>query len=146
MKSSYALALAVALASGCYLKPSATNNPLTGSDGVRVTLVGQDCEDHRGGDGDPVSRALGIKLRVENPTDKPLRIAERSIRLLVEGNSRGVRWPTVVDIQPHSAATVTMDFAHDAVCEADQQFVVAWNDALVLDQRPIKLANLAFRP
>jgi len=137
---------ALAMASGCYLKAGAVQNPRPSREGVAISLVGQDCEDHRAEKGDPITRDLGVKLRVDNPTDQPLRIAEQAIRLMVDGYSGGVRFPTVVEVQPHGTATVVLDFTHHALCEPERQFVVAWNDALLLGGRTVALDNLAFRP
>ncbi|HEY2748353.1 MAG TPA: hypothetical protein VGL86_27205 [Polyangia bacterium] len=139
------LLIVFSLSSGCYLRPSAVHNAAS-PDGVSISLVGQDCEDHRAAKGDPVTRDLGVKLRVDNPTDKTLRISESAIRLQVESYSGGVRLPTVVEIPPHAQKTLTMDFTHHALCEPDRQFVVAWNDALALDDHPVAIGNLSFRP
>jgi hypothetical protein len=138
--------LVLALTSGCYLRPGSVNNPRPSPEGVAVTLIGQDCEDHRGGKGDPVSRDLGIKVRVDNPTDKTLHVTEDAIRLVVDGLSSRVRSPTAVEIQPHGSATVEWDFTHHALCEPQRQFVLAWNDAFVLDDHPVAIADLAFHP
>jgi hypothetical protein len=141
----FAILVAFTLSSGCYLRPSAVKNA-SSPDGVTVSLVGQDCEDHRADKGDPVTRDLGVKLRVDNPTDKTLRISEQAIRLQVESYTGGVRLPTVVEVPPHQQKTLTMDFNHHALCEPDRQFVVAWNDALALDGHPVAVSNLAFHP
>jgi hypothetical protein len=146
MKSHFYGLAVLGLASGCYLQPSAVNNPQPSAEGVTVRLLGQDCEDHRGSKGDPVSRELGVKVRVDNPTDATLRISEDSIRLFVEGASAAVRWPTMIEVSPHGSATLSMEFAHHALCEPDRQFVVAWNGAFALDDHRVALANLAFRP
>jgi hypothetical protein len=141
----FTLLIAFLLSSGCYLKPGAVQNP-TSVDGVSVSLVGQDCEDHRAAKGDPVTRDLGLKVRVDNPTDKTLRITEQAIRLQVESYTGGVRLPIVVEVPPHATKTLTMDFTHHALCEPDRQFIVAWNDALALDSHPVALGNLVFHP
>ncbi len=141
----FTMLFAFTLSSGCYLQPSAVKNA-SSPDGVSVRLVGEDCEDHRASKGDPVTRDLGVKLRVDNPTDKTLRISEQAIRLQVESYTSGVLLPTVVEIPPHQGKTLTMDFSHHALCEPDRQFVVAWNDALVLDDHPVALSNLVFHP
>lgn len=146
MKAQMYSLVALALTAGCYLRPSAVNNPKPSVEGVAVTLLGQDCEDHRGGEGGPVSRDLGVKVRLDNPTDKTLHVTEQAIRLVVDGSSSGVRWPTAVDVQPHGSATVSWDFTHHALCEPGRQFVLAWNHAFVLDEHPVALADLAFSP
>jgi hypothetical protein len=146
MKSPLLGFVVLGLASGCYLTPGAVQNPQPSAEGVAVTLVGQDCEDHRGGKGDPVSRELALKVRVENPTGQMLHVAEGAIRLLVDGSTGGVRFPAVIDVQPHASATLTLEFTHHSLCEPNRQFAVAWNDALVLDSRPITVANLTFHP
>jgi len=69
---------------GCYLRPDAVQNPKPTREGVAISLVGEDCEDHRAAKGDPVSRDLSVKLRVDNPTDLRLRIGEHAIRLVVD--------------------------------------------------------------
>lgn len=48
--------LACVLAGGCYLRPDALHNPTPSPEGVAIRLVGQDCEDHRGDKGEPVTR------------------------------------------------------------------------------------------
>lgn len=146
MRSQWYGVVVLALASGCYLRAGAVKNPQPSPEGVAITLIGQDCEDHRGAKGDPVSRELGVKVRIDNPTDKMLRIAESQIRLLVEGSSGGVRWPMVVEVRPHGTVTLEMDFTHRALCEPDRHFVIAWNDALVLDDHQVAVANLEFHP
>jgi hypothetical protein len=146
MTPPFRLALLLSLAAGCYMRPSATNAPLRSPEGVGVTLVGQDCEDHRGADGEPVSRDLGVKVRFDNSTDHALRIAERAIRLVIDDYTAEVKSPGVVDVKPHDSATVIMDFTHHAVCEPDREFVINWDQALSLDDRPIVVANLSFRP
>jgi hypothetical protein len=146
MKGHLSALAVLALASGCYLQPSSVKNPPPSADGVAVSLLGQDCEDHRGAKGEPVTRDLGVKVRIDNPTAQILRISEESVRLLVDNYSGGVRFPTVVEVQPHGTMILTLDFTHHALCEPDRQFVVSWNDAFVLDNRPITVANLAFHP
>ena len=74
----YAVSL-LALSSGCYMKPGVVQNPRPSVEGVAISLVGEDCEDHRAAKGDPVTRDLGVKLRVDNPTAERLRIAETQI-------------------------------------------------------------------
>jgi hypothetical protein len=146
MKSVVLFAALWLAAGGCYLKPTRTNNPLQSCEGVRVTLVGQDCEDHAGGDGDPVSRELGIKVRFDNPTDQVLRIAESRIRLVVGEDAAGVKWADVEEVAPRSARTVAMDFTHHATCDSSRDFTIAWNDALALGDRPIAMTALIFSP
>jgi hypothetical protein len=146
MTAPFRLALILSFAAGCYLPPSATNAPLRSPEGVAVTLVGQDCEDHRGADSDPVSREVGVKVRFDNATDHSLRIAERAIRLVVGDYTAWVRSPGVVDVKPHDSATVVMDFTHHTLCARAREFVINWDQALSLDDRPIAVANLAFRP
>jgi hypothetical protein len=146
MKSKLSGVALLALASGCYMKAGVVQNPRPSAEGVAISLVGEDCEDHRAGKGDPVTRDLGIKLRVDNPTDRPLKIAEAAIRLLVDGYSGGVRYPTVIEVQPHGTATLVLDFTHHALCEPERQFVVAWNDALQLGDHPLTVDNLSFHP
>lgn len=146
MTAPFKLALILSFAAGCYLKPSATNAPLRSPEGVAVTLVGEDCEDHRGSDGYPVSRELGVKVRFDNSTEHSLRIAERAIRLVIGDYTAFVRSPGVVDVKPHGSATLVMDFTHHTVCEPDREFVINWDEALSLDDRPIVVGNLSFRP
>lgn len=136
----------LSFASGCYLQPSAVRNPQPSPEGVAVKLLGQDCEDHRGGNGDPVRRELGLKLRIDNPTEKMLRISESRVRLTVEGTSSGVRWPMIVEVKPRGSATVQWDFTHSSLCEPSREFVIVWNDALVLDDHAIVVTSLAFNP
>ena len=57
-----------------------------------------------------------------------------------------MRFPTVVEVAPRGSATVVLDFSHHALCEPGRQFVVAWNDALSLGDRPVAVENLAFHP
>jgi len=146
MNRAVILAVASLLAPACYLKPSRTNNPLRSSEGVRITLVGQDCEDHRGADGDPVSRDLGVQVQFENPTDQVLHIAEGSIRLVVDDDSAAVASAGIDQVAPHSARTIVMSFTHHALCESSRQFKIAWNDALTLGDHPIAVAALTFSP
>ncbi len=146
MRSQWYGLVMLSLAGGCYLQPGAVKNPQPSPEGIAVKLIGQDCEDHRGGKGDPVSREMGVKLRIDNPTDKTLHIAESQIRLTVAGASASVRSPTVVEVKPRGSATLEWDFTHHALCEPNREFVIVWNDALVLDDHPIAVANLAFNP
>ena len=141
----FTLLVAFCLSSGCYLKPSAVKNA-SSPDGVTARVIGEDCEDHRAEKGDPVTRDLGLQVRVDNPTDKTLRIAEEAIRLQVDNFTGGVRMPAVVEIAPHAQKTLTLDFTHHALCEPDRQFTVAWNDAVALDGRPVALSNLVLHP
>ena len=141
----FALVSAFLVSGGCYLRPSAVKNA-SSPDGVTVSLIGQDCEDHRAAKGDPVTRDLGVKLRVDNPTDQTLRISEAEIRLQVDSFTGGVRMPTVVEVAPHAQKTLTMDFTHHSLCEPERQFTVAWNEAVVLDHHPVALTNLVFHP
>jgi len=141
----FTLLVAFTLSSGCYLRPSAVKSA-SSPDGVSISLVGQDCEDHRASKGDPVTRDLGVKLRVDNPTDKTLRITEEAIRLQIESYSSGVLTPRMVEVAPHQQKTLTLDFNHHALCEPDRQFTVAWNDAFALDDHPVAMSNLAFHP
>jgi hypothetical protein len=136
----------LAICGGCYLRPGAVRNPAPSTEGIAVTLLGQDCEDHSGMKGEPVSRDLGIRVRVDNPTDRTLRVSEQTIRLLVDGDTGGVRFPAVVDVPSHGSTTLTMEFTHHALCEMSQRFVVAWDDAFRLGDRPVALENLTFTP
>lgn len=134
------------LASGCYLRPGAAKNPAPSPEGVAIRLLGDDCEDHRGEKGQPVTRDLGLKVRVDNPTDRALTISEESIRLVVDDYSGGARFPSVVEVPAHGTATLKLDFTHHALCEPSRRFAVAWNNAFTLGDRPLAFENLTFSP
>jgi hypothetical protein len=140
------LALAALLAPACYLRPSHAANPQPSPDGVRVTLVGDDCDDHSGVDGDPISRDLGVKVQFDNPTDRMLKIDEAQIRLVVDEDRAGVHAPGEEQVAPHSTRTLALDFTHHALCSRDRSFKIAWNDALTLGDRPVALGALVFSP
>jgi hypothetical protein len=146
MKGPILLVVSATLAGGCYLKPASSNTPLRSPEGVHVTLVGQDCADHSGMDGDPISRQLGIQVSIDNPTDRVLRIHEEAIRLQVGSDSSEVLWPKSAEVKPHSSATLRWSFNHHAMCHPSRDFVVDWNGALVLEDHPLSLASLSFRP
>ena len=146
MKTHWVGLVVLGMAAGCYLRPGAVNNPRPSPEGVAIKLIGQDCEDHRGGKGDPISREMGVKLRVDNPTDKTLHIAEAQVRMTVGGVSAGVRWPTMVEVSPRGSATLEWDFSHRALCEPDREFSIVWNDALKLDDHTVAVADLTFHP
>ncbi len=137
----------IGLVGGCHAARSAGTTPLAEPATVRLHFVGQDCADHPGGDGDPVARDLDVRVRVDNPTDAPLHIAEESIRLFVDGLYRtGLRAPTLVTVAPRSSAVVTLAFRHHALCEPDRVFAIEWNDALVLDDAIVRADNPTFHP
>lgn len=138
--------LACVLAGGCYLRPDALHNPTPSPEGVAIRLVGQDCEDHRGDKGEPVTRDLGLKLRVDNPTDRTLTIAEDAIRLLVDDYRGTVRFAGVVEVPAHGTATLALDFTHHALCEPSTRFAVAWDGALRLGDRALAFEDLTFSP
>ena len=142
------LALAVVLASsgGCYLKPTSTSDALQARGAVRISLVGQDCEDHRSERGDPIARDLGVRVRVSNPTDAPLRIVESAVRLRVDDYAAAVRDPAIVDVPARSAKMVDLAFLHHALCEPERQFAIAWNDGIILADTAISVSNLTFHP
>lgn len=146
MKTKQLSLLALGLAAGCHLQPSVVRNPAPSPEGIAVTLVGEDCEDHIGVEGDPVSRDPGVKVRIDNPTGRPLRINEDAIRLVLEHYSTGIGPSQVVQVPPHGTATVTVDFIHHELCDSDRQFTLAWNDAFLLENHLICLADLAFLP
>ncbi len=134
------------LVPACYLQPSAVHNPFASRECVLVTLVGQDCEDHRGLDGDPISRDLGIEVQFENPSDQVLRISESAIRLVVEDDWAGVKAAGEEEVAPHSVRTIVFEFTHHALCERNRDFKIAWDDALRLDNQPVAIAALTFSP
>ncbi|MDB4964990.1 MAG: hypothetical protein JWN44_679 [Myxococcales bacterium] len=146
MKWSAVFLLLLPLVSGCYLKPSASNSPLQSPDGVSVTLLGQDCEDHSGADGDPISRDLGVKVRFDNRSEQPLHVSEQSIVLAVDSSHGPIRGPSDLVVRPHDSAVVQLDFTHHALCYTGHEFVIIWNDALALGDRPLRLADLSLRP
>jgi hypothetical protein len=142
----WAALFALVLADGCYLRPGAAKNPAPSPEGVAIQLVGDDCEDHRGEKGQPVTRDLGIKVRVDNPTDQTLTVTEEMIRLVVDDDAGGARFPTVVEVPAHGTATLKLDFTHHALCEPSKRFVVAWHNAFRLGDRPLAIEELSFSP
>jgi hypothetical protein len=140
------IATVLVLAPGCYLKPLHATNPPPSAEGVRVTLIGDDCADHQGTDGDPVSRDLGVKIKFDNPTDHTLRIAESAVRLIVDDDGAGVKGAGVEAVAPHSSRTIVLDFTHHKLCNSETQFKIAWNGALTLGDQPITVAALTFSP
>jgi hypothetical protein len=146
MKPAVVVTLLALLAPACYLRPSHVAAPAPTAEGVRVTLVGDDCDDHRGVDGDPVSRDLGVKVQFDNPTNETLTISEERIRLVVDGDTAGPHAPEPQAVAPHSSRQLALDFTHHALCNRDRPFTLTWNGALTLGQRPVQLAALVFSP
>jgi hypothetical protein len=132
-------------AGGCYMKPATTNSPLQSAEGVRLRLVGQDCEDHVGGQGDPISRDLGVKLELDNATGEPLDFSPYAVELMVDQYSiRQAREGESYRIVPGESRTFKLDFLHHSVC--DREFALRFGDALRLGGRPVQMAALQFKP
>jgi hypothetical protein len=130
---------------GCYLKPAWSNSPLTTTEGVTVRLMGQDCADHLASEGEPVTRDLSVRLRVENATDRPLVIRTGAIELDVDaGRSRPLGGDAGLTVGPDGARDLTLRFLHHARC--DGAFVLQFANALLLGERPVTTAALHLRP
>jgi hypothetical protein len=128
---------------GCYLRPASTNAPIHSRDGVEVALLGEDCEDHSGLEGEPVSRELGVKLRIDNLTGKQLRIRESEIRL-VDGSTPVGAGERI--LKPRESAVFKLEFIHHLACYSGAPFVVEWNGAFVLEDDPLTVTSLSFKP
>jgi hypothetical protein len=139
------IATVLALLAGCYLKPSRNHVPRS-PEGVQLTLVGQDCEDHLDSDSEATTRHLAVKVRIDNPTDQLLRISGGSVRLTVDGYTAGTREGGVQEVRPHGSAIATWSFVHHALCEREREFVLRFDDALILGDRAITIATLQFHP
>jgi hypothetical protein len=131
-------------AGGCYLKPTRTNNPLHSREGVRLRLVGLDCEDHRGSDGDPVSRDLAVRLEVSNPTAQPLDFAPDAVRLTAGDEPVAGSGGDFERVAPGATRVFTMKFVHHAYCDRD--FALAFDHAMRLAGQPVAMAVLHFTP
>jgi len=138
------LVLAALTCGGCYLKPRATNNPIHSPEGVQLRVLGDDCEDHRGSDGDPVSRDLAVKLEVENPTTQTLEFAPDAVRLTADGQTLPAASGTFELVPPGQRRVFTLTFVHHALCDRD--FVLAFDQALRLAGTPVTVAALHFTP
>jgi hypothetical protein len=130
--------------SGCYLKPMSTSLPVQSREGVRVQLLGEDCEDHRGAEGIPISRSLSAKLRIENPTREPLRFSPESVYMSVKDWSVTPLSSGTFEIAPGERRDVVLDFSHHSVCNND--FKIAFGQALALGAQPIQIGDLWFNP
>jgi hypothetical protein len=144
MKSVVVLAFAL-VGSGCYMKPAWTNNPLRSSEGVTLRVLGVDCEDHHGSDGEPTSRDLAVKVLVENPTDRVLHVSEEAISLVVDGQPGLMHWPAAAEVQPHASSKLHWSFSHQATCD-DREFAIQFAGAFQLGTAPMQMASLHLRP
>jgi hypothetical protein len=112
---------------------------------VQLRLLGEDCEDHLGSDGDPVSRDLSVKLEISNPTREVLEFAPDGVRLAVDtwvvGATQGGE---VYQIAPGETRTFQMRFLHHAGCSRD--FALAFDHAMRLGAQPVAMATLHFTP
>src|SRR3954451_731100 len=115
MKGPILLVVSATLAGGCSPTPASSTTPLRSPEGVHVTLVGQNCADHSGMDGDPISRQLGIQVSIDNPTDRGLRIHEERLPLQVGADSSEVLRPKSAEVKPHSSPTLRWSFNHHAM-------------------------------
>jgi hypothetical protein len=146
MKKTIVLLTLSLLGSGCYLKPTWTNNPLVSSEGITLRVLGVDCEDHQGTDSEPTSRDLGIKVLVENPTDRVLKVSEEAISLMADGQPGSLRFPVVAEVQPHGSSKLRWSFTHQATCSADREFAINLAGAFQLGTAEVQMAALRVRP
>ncbi len=143
MKRMVSLLISIGCAlAGCYLRPIATNSPKS-SEGVHVTLVGQECVDRMGSEGDPVSRSLAVKLKVDNPTTEQLRFETRRAELKVEEDIRiPIRESENVLVAPGDSREVELEYLHHSLCAQD--FAIELDKALTVGGRPVEIAALHF--
>jgi hypothetical protein len=138
---------AVSLASsGCYLRPATSNGPMQTPDGVRVALVGEACADHTGFEGEPVSRELTVKVKIENASARPLGISPRGIELKTDEVEpiAPLDPPARVVLAPGESRVEQLHYLHRALC--NQEFQLAFARAFLLDDRPLEVASLRFTP
>ena len=141
----YVTVLIATLSGGCYLRPAKSTGPLTSAEGVLVVLLGQDCEDHLGAEGDPVSRDLGLKLNVENPTGHVLQLALKGVQLTVEEYTTvPMGADTIETFQPGESREVRLDFLHHSACGRD--FALTFEHAFGFRERSVQVAALHFTP
>ena len=134
-----------AVLEGCALMPAHTNSPLESPEGIKLSLLGEDCEDRVGSSGDPVTRTLLVKVELRNPTSEPLTITPAGIVLSVEGESLApVGSPDPIVLPATERRTLSLKFDHHARCSQD--FALAFARALAVGDRPVEVAALHFTP
>jgi len=136
--------IALMAISGCYLKPMSASPPVQSQEGVRVELSGEDCEDHMGVEGYPISRSLSAKLRIENPARELLMFFPESVRMSVEDWSVTPLFSGTFQIVPGQRRDVVLEFSHHSICDND--FKIAFGHALALGAQPVQIGDLWFNP
>jgi hypothetical protein len=131
--------------SGCYLHAARSSPPLSSAEGVRVRLLGQDCADDMGADGEPVSRYLSVALELSNPTPQPLAFTPAAVQLSVDGDRASAREEGGrQQVPPGQTRSFQLFFVHHALCRGD--FALAFDGALHLGAQPVALAALHVTP
>ena len=145
MNTQHAFTIVTALAmSGCYLKPMSSTPPVQTQEGVRVGLAGEDCEDHIGAEGKSLTRSLDVKLSIYNPTPEALRFSPSAIHLSADEWSATPLGTTSVQVAPGQTRDVVVAFLHPSQCDND--FTIAFGEALTLGEQRLAVANVRFNP
>jgi hypothetical protein len=151
----YLLISSLSVASCGYSTPYRSSGPAISKAGVEIRLAGERCYVNRSAEQFPTVAEddrlhLDVSLQLANTTSKPVQVSLDRFQL-VEGTSaeQVVMSPSERDIltlSPSETRTIALDFEKDTSLDCRHDFLLAANDAVVLDGARVDISSIDFQP
>ena len=148
-KTSHVPVLALIIVSACAHHPAYQNSGPSARDGVKVTLVGQSCDQHRDSNFE-FDDFVGLELDLEvcNTTDAPLTVHRDMIRVIAgDGIAPSpLTWKAVepIQVEPDSIQRISVRYMSRGSLECRGPLDLDLKNAVTRGGSPLALAPIHF--